>query len=121
MHAAAGPQIRALGALLACASICSDRMLAEMLAGDARLERHVPRARALWHEIRPQSLPLTTIDTDMDAGVPMLRMYSRCTGETLRSTAKLRSSGRPARGCRRGTGRHGDVVDVGDEPQPVRR
>ena len=29
--------------------------------------------------------------------VPMFRMYSTCTGDTLRSEAKLRSSGRPVR------------------------
>ncbi len=40
----------------------------------------------------------------MEAGVPMLRMYSRCTGETLRSAEKVRSSGGPRRADRIGTG-----------------
>ncbi len=31
------------------------------------------------------------MDTDIDARVPMLRMYSRCTGETLRRPASDRS------------------------------
>lgn len=39
----------------------------------------------------------------MEAAVPILRIYSRCTGETLRNAAALRSSGasegeRPAAG-----------------------
>ena len=33
----------------------------------------------------------------------MFRMYSTWTGETLRRTAKLRSSGRPVSGLRAGT------------------
>jgi hypothetical protein len=32
------------------------------------------------------------MDTDIDARVPMLRMYSRCTGDTLRSAEYVRSS-----------------------------
>lgn len=34
----------------------------------------------------------------MDARVPMFLMYCRCTGDTLRSCAKLRSSGCPVSG-----------------------
>ena len=41
-------------------------------------------------------MPSTRMETDMDAIVPMLRMYSTWTGETERSTDWLRSSGVPA-------------------------
>ena len=44
-----------------------------------------------------------TMEIDIDASVPMLRMYCRCTGETLRSAAKLRSSGAPEIGLSAGT------------------
>jgi len=49
------------------------------------------RGAWLWQDTRPHSLPSITMDTDMDASVPMLRMYSRCTGETLRNWACDRS------------------------------
>ena len=65
----------------------------EEVAGVAGLERHAARRRALWQEIRPHSAPSTRIDTDIDAIVPMLRMYSTCTGETLRRIDWLRSRG----------------------------
>ena len=38
------------------------------------------------------------IDTDIDAIVPMLRIYSTCTGETLRNVEALRSRGLPVCG-----------------------
>ncbi len=55
---------------------------------------------------------------DMDASVPMLRMYWRCTGETLRRAAKLKSSG-AAVVIERWLDRHGRVVRIGDHAQPV--
>ena len=36
------------------------------------------------------------MDTESDAATPMLRRYSTCTGETLRSTEEERSSGATA-------------------------
>ncbi|MNV35332.1 hypothetical protein D3C71_1267780 [compost metagenome] len=51
------------------------------------------RASWLWQEIRPHSSPSHSTETDIDAPVPMLRMYCRCTGETLRSMAGPRSVG----------------------------
>jgi hypothetical protein len=45
------------------------------------------RGALLWQEISPQSSPSRRIEIDMEAMVPMLRMYSRWTGETLRRTA----------------------------------
>ena len=57
---------------------------------------------------QPHKRPSCTSDTDIDAPVPMLRMYCRWTGETLRSTASsgrwlVRRDGRrpasTARGC----------------------
>ncbi len=56
-----------------------------------------------WQEIRPQSSPSTRIEIDIEAGVPMLAMYSTWTGETLRSVAKPRSSGRPVLGLAAGS------------------
>ncbi len=44
-----------------------------------------------------------TMEMDIDASVPMLRMYCRCTGETLRKAEKLRSTGVPEIGFRVGT------------------
>ena len=43
------------------------------------------------------------MDTDMDARVPMLRMYSRCTGDTLRRPASERSIVRAASAASTGT------------------
>ena len=68
------------------------------------------RGSAWWQEIRPHSRSPSMTEIDMEAGVPMLRMYSRCTGDTLRSTEKLRSRGSAARfpapsAARMGTGR----------------
>jgi hypothetical protein len=51
----------------------------------------------------PQSRPPSTSETDIDATTPMFARYSRCTGDTLRSTAAARSSGRPSSGLRAGT------------------
>ena len=68
----------------------------------ARTAKGTRRGSAWWHEIRPHSRPPRRSETDIEAGVPMLRMYSRWTGETLRSAAKLRSSGCPLRGWRPG-------------------
>ena len=93
--------------------------LAEEVAGGPDLERHGAAASLLWQEIRPQSSPSRRIEIDIEAAVPMLRMYSRWTGETLRRTAKLRSSGRPVSGLRAGTIGTGRVAGVGDQPQPV--
>ena len=49
---------------------------------------------SLWQEIRPQSRPSASTDTDIDAAVPMFRMYSTCTGDTERSIEKPRSMAR---------------------------
>ena len=43
----------------------------------------------------------------MEEPVPMLRMYSRCTGETLRKAARERSSGRSSLGLDGGSTGHG--------------
>lgn len=42
-------------------------------------------------------------ETDIDETTPMLARYSRCTGETLRSMAPDRSSGRPVPGTTAGS------------------
>ena len=60
----------------------------------------------LWQEIRPHSSPSRRIEIDMEASVPMLRMYSRWTGDTLRSTESLRSSGVGARATGSGPARN---------------
>src|SRR3954449_4611279 len=73
----------------------------------------------LWQEISPHSSPSWSSETDMEAAVPMLRMYSRWTGETLRRTAKPRSGRRPVSGLRGRHERHGLVAGVRDQPQPV--
>ncbi len=57
-----------------------------------------------WQAIRPQSLPSTSTETDMVAAVPMLRMYSRCTGDTDRSTERPRSRPSEPDGAIKGTG-----------------
>jgi hypothetical protein len=46
---------------------------------------------------------LTTIETLIEAATPILRRYSTWIGETLRSTAKLMSSGAPPSAPSRGT------------------
>lgn len=61
------------------------------------------RAVLLWQEISPHSAPSTRIEIDIEAAVPMLRMYSTWTGETLRRTDWLRSRGAPVEGVRAGT------------------
>ena len=43
------------------------------------------------------------IEIDIEAMVCMLRMYCRCTGDTLRKAARLRSSGAPVTGLWAGT------------------
>ena len=48
--------------------------------------------------MRPQSRPRSISEIDIDETTPMLARYSRCTGETLRSMAPERSSGRPVSG-----------------------
>ena len=53
--------------------------------------------------MRPQSLPRSISETDIDETTPMLARYSRCTGETLRSIAPERSSGRPVGGFATGS------------------
>src|ERR1700733_5114459 len=40
---------------------------------------------AWWPLIRPHNLPSQMMEIDIDDCVPMLRIYSRWTGETLRS------------------------------------
>ncbi len=78
-------------------SICSESTLPS-ISQAVRVWKPTPRGCRSWQEISPQSSPRTTMETDMEAWVPMLRMYCRCTGETLRRAAKLRSSGRPVSG-----------------------
>ena len=65
--------------------------LAQLLAGGALVEARARRASAWWQEINPHSRPLTISDTDIEARVPMLRMYCRWIGETLRKAANDRS------------------------------
>jgi hypothetical protein len=52
-------------------------------------------------------------ETDMDETTPMLARYSRCTGETLRSMAPERSSGRPVDGVTGGSSGTGRYVASG--------
>ena len=61
------------------------------------------RGARLWQEIRPHSSPSIRMEIDMDAPVPMLRMYSRCTGETWRSPTSDRSSASPVSGSAAGS------------------
>ena len=49
----------------------------------------------------------------------MFARYSRCTGETLRSMAPERSSGRPVSGLAAGSSGTRRVGGVGDDPHPV--
>jgi len=56
-----------------------------------------------WQAIRPHSRPSSTSDSDIDAATPMFAMYSRCSGDTDRSAAWVRSSGRPVVGFTGGT------------------
>lgn len=87
--------------------ICNDRIWARK-SQDARTCSGTRRGSAWWQEIRPQSRPSTTTETDMEAAVPMLRMYSRWIGDTLRSVESDRSIGVPVIGStsgRIGTGR----------------
>ena len=55
----------------------------------------------------PQSWPLMTSETDIEASVPMFFMYCRCTGDTARRPAKLRSVGAPVSGSSSGASRAG--------------
>ncbi len=57
-----------------------------------RVSKASCRGERWWHETSPHSRPPMTMDTDMEAQVSMLRMYSRCTGDTLRRKAWDRSS-----------------------------
>jgi hypothetical protein len=56
-----------------------------------------PRLAVVAGDQTPEP-PSTTSDTDIEAQVPMLRMYSRWIGETLRRPQPPRSSGRPSSG-----------------------
>jgi hypothetical protein len=55
----------------------------------------------------------------MDAIVPMLRIYSRCTGETLRSTEKAEVDRLAAERVQRRLDRPCPVIGVRDQAQPV--
>ena len=76
-------------ALLAATRIDTNRL---NMSNAARIAGGTRRGCAWWQANRPQSRPSTTIDIDIDAATPMLRRYSRCTGETLRRACWLRSS-----------------------------
>jgi len=72
------------------ASICIDSSW-PMCSQASRVAVSRKRGSWSWQEISPQSRPRTTIDTDIEASVPMLRMYSRWIGDTLRNCACDRS------------------------------
>ncbi len=67
----------------------------------------------LWQEISPQSRPSSRIEADIDDPVPMLTMDSTWAGETPRSAAKPRSSGRPVAGLSAGTSGTGAYPESG--------
>ena len=83
-------------------SICSDRTLASN-SHAVRVWKSTGRGRSWWQDTSPHSRPSTTMDSDMEARVPMFRMYCRCTGDTLRRAAKLMSSGLPVIGFNGGS------------------
>ena len=70
--------------------------LAHELAGRAHVVGQAARLHRMARH-QPHNWPSWTSETDIDAPVPMLRMYCRCTGDTLRSTARLRSVGGASR------------------------
>jgi hypothetical protein len=63
--------------------------------------------------MRPHSRRRSISETDIDERTPMLARYSRCTGETLRSIAPDRSSGRPVDGVTGGSSGTGRYVASG--------
>ena len=103
-----------------CACDLQRQQPAQVLAGRAGLERQVRAARGRGRRSGPTAGRATTMDTDIEASVPMLRMYSRCTGETLRSAREATGRARAASGAPvGGQQRHRRVVGVRDQPDVV--